>query len=89
MQPRSLDPSLRDRIVKAIVDVNDELNEGGGLGSTLTNEAVAEESGTSIEQVKEVVAELLADGILRGPMFGIDDFVLTEKAKKWRQRLGL
>ena len=84
-----LDPFIRDRIAKAIVDVDDQLNEDGILAS-ITIADVAEESGTPPEQVKEFVQELLNDGIARlMPRENWDDFVLDAKAKKWRKRLGI
>lgn len=76
-------------IARAIFAVDDELNEIEELGTTITIEAIVSESGASPMEVRAVVAELEAKGILRTPTFGRDGFVLTEKAKKWRQRLGV
>jgi len=86
-----LDPSIRDRIAKAIVDVDEALTRRqAGIGSTITIEAVVKRSKHSAEEVKRVVAQLKEDGIVRGPVWGEDDFVLNdEEAEEWRERLGI
>ena len=86
-----LDPNTRDRISKAIIDVDKALSRRQeGLGSTITIEAVVKKSKHSAEEVKQVVAQLKEDGIVRGPIWGDDDFVLNdEEAEEWRERLGI